>query len=127
MLTLRDPTSANRVSDPSVRRLVQRWFNDICDGEDYDVDMHGFVIVVELGDSLEAVETEIGCPLLHDLFGEPEPTFEALEEHDACYEMVFVPTDGDFGIDVFIPKADGIDRELLALCAAYAEPSPEEP
>ena len=45
-------------------------------------------------------------------------------EHDTCYEMVFVPGDGDFGIVIFIPKHPGIDAELLALCAEYAVPAP---
>ena len=52
------------------------------------------------------------------------PVFEVLEEHAGFYELVFVPGDGDFGIVIFIPKQQGIDPELLAMCAEYAVPVP---
>ena len=131
MLVLRDPDSVTRITDPDLRSLVEQRFDDICAGEDYEPDIHGQLIVVELGDSTEALEAESGCPILRSPFGlsrygDPgfKPCFECLEEHPCCYEMVFVPGDGDFGIVIFIPKTEGIDPELLALCAEYAEPAP---
>ena len=131
MLVLRDPTVASSIADNDIRELVEQRFEDICDGDDYDPDLPGFMIVVEPGDSSEALEEESGCPILRSYignarYGDPEfkPVFECLEEHDACYETVFVPGDGDFGIVIFIPKQEGIDPDLLAMCAEYAEPAP---
>jgi hypothetical protein len=131
MLVLRDPASANSIVDPALRGLVEQRFEDICDGEEYEADLHGYMIVIEPGDTAEALEAESSCPILHNLFGtahfgDPDfkPVFEVLEEHPFCYEMVFVPSDGDFGILIFFPKQAGIDPELLALCAEYAEPAP---
>ena len=131
MIVLSDPALANSIIDPCLRSLVEQRFENICDGEEYEADLHGYMIVVELGDSAEALEAESGCPILRSYignarFGDPDfkPVFEVLEEHAGCYEMVFVPGDGDFGVVVFIPKEDGIDPELLALCAEYAEPAP---
>ena len=131
MLVLCDPSEAITITDPDLRALIEQRFEDICDDEDFDPDLHGLFIVVEPGDSVEALEKESGCPILHNLcndirFGEPgfSPCFEVLEEHDTCYEMVFVPGGGDFGVVIFIPKADGIDSDLLAMCAEYAEPAP---
>ena len=131
MLVLRDPSVASSIADNDIRELVGQRFDDICAGDDYDADLHGFMIVVEAGDSVEALEEESSCPILRSYirnarFGDPEftPVFECLEEHPFCYEMVFVPGDGDFGIVIFIPKQDGIDPELLAMCAEYAEPAP---
>ena len=47
----------------------------------------------------------------------PDPEFipscEALEDHGGCYEMLFVPGDGEDAIEIFIPK-DGVDTKLLA-------------
>ena len=130
MLVLRDPSVASSIAD-DIRELVEQRFEEICDGEDFDPELHGFMIVVEPGDSSEALEGESGCPILRSYignarYGDPEfkPVFECLEEHDTCYEMVFVPGGGDFGIVVFIPKQQGIDPELLAMCVEYAEPAP---
>ena len=131
MLVLRDPSIASSIADNGIRELVEQRFKDICDGEKYEADLHGFMIVVEPGDSVDVLEAESGCPILRSPFGlsrygDPgfKPCFECLEEHPCCYEMVFVPGDGDFGIVIFIPKTEGIDPELLALCAEYAEPAP---
>ena len=131
MLVLRDPSLASSITDNDIRELVEQRFEDICGGEEYEPDVHGFMIVVETGDSAEALEEESSCPILRSYignarYGDPEfkPVFECLEEHTFCYEMVFVPGDGDFGIVIFIPKQDGIDPELLAMCAEYAEPAP---
>lgn len=132
MRVLRDPALAACILDPGLRQLVQQRFIDLCAGEDYESDVHGYLIVVEPGDRVAALEEESGCPILRNLvgtarFGEAEfsPCFEVLEEHPSCYEMVFVPSDGDFGIVIFIPKREGIDAELLAMCAQYAVPAPE--
>jgi hypothetical protein len=131
MLVLRDPASANSIVDPDLRGLVEQRFEEICDGEEYEEEVHGYMIVVEPGDTAEDLEKESSCPILRSYignarFGDPDfkPVFEVLEEHAGCYEMVFVPGGGDFGIVIFIPKQAGVDPELLALCAEYAEPAP---
>ena len=88
------------------------------------------MIVVEPGDTVAALEEECGCPILRNLFdevrfGEPgyAPSFEHLEDHGQCYEMVFILSDDGSGVSVFVPKVKGIDAELLKLCAAYAAPA----
>ena len=131
MLSLRDPVMTSNIADPEIRDLVEQRLEDICAGDDYEEDIHGYMIVVEAGDRVEVLEEESGCPILHSLSGNArygdadlKPCFECLEEHPACYEMVFVPSGGDFGIVIFIPKQEGINSDLLAMCAEYAEPAP---
>ena len=131
MLVLRDPSLASSITDDDIRELVEQRFDDICDGEEYEADLHGFMIVVEPDDPVDVLEAESGCPILRSYigtarYGDPDfrPVFECLDEHDTCYEMVFVPGGGDFGVVIFIPKQDGIDPELLAMCAEYATPAP---
>lgn len=131
MLILRDPALASTIADPDIRSLVEQRFVEICAGEAYDYDLHGYMIVVEPGDSVDALEEESSCPILRDLFDDTRfgdsdfsPSFEALEEHADCYEMVFILNDDGFGIEIFIPKAGGIDAHLLAMCALYATPAP---
>ena len=131
MLVLRDPSVASSITADDIRELVEQRFEDICDGEEYEPELHGFMIVVEPGDGVDVLEAESSCPILRSYignarYGDPEfkPVFECLEEHETCYEMVFVPGDGDFGIIIFIPKHQDIDAELLAFCAEYATPAP---
>ena len=120
MLVVRDPEVARRIVAPEIRQLVEQRFLDICAEEPYEPDVHGYMIVVEAGDSVRDLEEESGCAIL----GDPSPSFEVLEELDTCYEMVFVPGDGDFGVVIIIPKLAGIDPDLLAVCAEYAVPAP---
>ena len=127
MLILNDPSLINRITDLSIQALVSQRFSQILSGEPYDYDLHGYMIVVESGDSIESLESETCCSILHNTFdgthfGDPNftPCFEALEEHASCYEMVFILSDSGFGIALFIPKHSGINSDLLALCTEYA-------
>lgn len=133
MLRLFEPKAVSRIADPDIRRLVAKRFVEISAGEAYDVDLHGYMIVVEVGDTVAALEEECGSPILHNLFdetrfGEPgfAPSFEHLEDHHGvCWEMVFIMSDDGSGVSIFIPKEKGIDVELLSLCNAYAAPAIE--
>ena len=129
MLVIRDPDQSSTITDPDIRELIDQRYIDMSDGEEVDVDLQ--VIVVEVGDSVASLEQESGCPILHNLcdpvrYGEPGflPSFEVLEEHPGFYEMVFVPGDGDGGIVIIIPKHEGIDADLLAMCEEHAVPAP---
>lgn len=131
MFVLRHPDSVSRIPDPVIRDLVRLRFEQICAGEPHDIDRHGYMAVVEPGDTAEALERVIGWPILRDpfddvRFGDPDfaPSFEALEEHASCYEIVFILTD-ESGVAIFVPKIAGVDAELLATCARYAQPAPE--
>ena len=140
MLTLRNITLASTIADPDLRSIIEQRFADMSGGDEYDADLETelepdhdlLVIVVEPGDSVQALESESGCPILHNLvgdvrFGEPgfTPSFEVLEEHAGFYELVYVPGDGDGGINIFIPKVEGMDPGLLAMCDMYSVPAPE--
>jgi len=132
MLVLRSPDEASRIANPDIRNLVKLRFAQVAAGQAYDPERHGYMIVVEAGDTAEAVERESGCPLLTDSFGEtrfgnPEftPAAEVIEDHGAVYEVVFIFTDDGYGIEIFVPKAAGVDPELLAMCAEFAIPASE--
>ena len=130
MLILNDLALINRIADPSIRALVSYRFDQILSGESYDYDQHGYMIIVEPGDSIESLESETCCSIIHNAFDDTHygqvdftPCFEALEEHSHCFEMLFILNDEGFAIDIFIPKHSGIDPQLLALCTEYAVPA----
>ena len=123
MIILHGPSLIHSIADLSIRALASHRFSQILSGEPYDYDQHGYMIVIEPGDSVESLESETCCSILHNgfdgtNFGDPDftPCFEALEEHSHCFEMLFILNDEGFAIDIFIPKHPGIDPQLLALC-----------
>lgn len=133
MRVLRDPDLANTIEDEALRALVAQRFVEIAQDEPYDPDIYGYFIVMEPGDSVAALEKEAGWPILGSVFSDARfgdadfsPCFEFLEEHErpACYEAVFILNDGGFGIDLFIPKVPGMDRQLLDFCQTYSVPVP---
>ncbi len=114
-----------------LRSRIEERMACMAQGEPFDPDLHGQIVVVEEGDSLDAISSAVGFDILANAvtgvrFGEPghEPSFELCAESSSCYELVFIFGDGDDGIVIFIPKGVGIDPELLAYCQTYATASP---
>lgn len=134
MLILRDPAATSQVTDPSIHELVSLRFRQILAGEPYDYDRHGYMVIVEPGDSVEQLEQAVGLPILHDLFddlpyGDPDftPCFDILEEHiyeqHRIYEMVFISNDDGFATTLLVPATEGIPGDLLAMCRSFATPA----
>ncbi len=120
MLILKSPSSIDSITDPDIFKLVKLRHSQLGD------EMFDSVIIVEAGDSLSDIEEEIGFSILTNLFDDvsfPDPDFvpcfEALEDHGTFYEMVFILSDGDDAIEIFIPK-DGVDPLLLSMCSQFA-------
>ena len=130
MFTIRDPTDADRIGDPVLRSLVRQRLAEVLDGEPYDPGVHGEMIVADPGDTAAALEEASGCPIFANPFddsryGNPDfvPVCETIQEHPSCYEVVFIFTDDGAGVTLFVPRQPGIDADLLALCAQFAEPT----
>ena len=97
MIVLRDPAATSQITDPYIHDLVSLRWSQILAGEPYEYDRHGYMVVVEPGDTVEQLEQEIGLPILHGLFDDAPfgdddftPCFDILEEHS--YESNTVST-----------------------------------
>ena len=131
MRILRDDAAIAALSDDALRRLIEKRVAEINACCPWDADELGYFIVVEPGDSADALETEIGFPVLRDLFNDVpfghedfSPGFEWAEVHaEGFYELVYIVNDGGYGYDIFIADQPGADPGLLAMCQAYATPS----
>lgn len=131
MLTLRDPADLVRVASPAVRHYLAARFEEVAQCEDYDPDVMGQFSVVEPGDTIPEIERLAGCWLTRSPFGGPgfgepgyTPSFECLEQRDGFYEAVWTMDDGDSGVVVIVPDAEGIDPQLMQYCRTYATPAP---
>ena len=138
MIVLRNPLTVGEVTDPYIRELASLRFAQVMAGEPYDYDRHGYMVVVEAGDTVLQLEQEISLPILHGLFddlpfGDPDftPCFEILEEHQyehhTIYEMVFISNDDGAATALFVPDQEGIDADLLAMCRSFATPAVNMP
>ncbi len=130
MLVLRDPRDAADIEDEQLRRLVDLRFAQVCAGEPYDAERHGYAVVVEPGDEIEAIEEAVGFPVLSNAFGDARygdlaftPAAEVIEDHGFCYELVYVLSDDGAGVELFVAKQDEVAPELVAMCAEFAVPA----
>lgn len=127
MLILRDPAETCSVGDVQLRRILDDRFASLSDDEPYDPDAHGQLVVCEDDDRLEQLQGLLGfSPLENRFTGAPfgqanfSPSFELIEDHQCCFEMVFVLSDDGFGVLVFVPKGANLDPRLIAICERYA-------
>ena len=132
MHVVEDLQSTHPISNPAIRELVQQRINDL-GGESFDSNELGYFLVVESSDTLEALSAQLGFYILHNRFTGIRfnatgftPSFEFIEEFPACYDMVFVLDDTGIGVEIFVPKEEGIDPDLIAMCRMYAYTAPPE-
>ncbi|RYH69870.1 MAG: hypothetical protein EON54_02030 [Alcaligenaceae bacterium] len=130
MIVLRDPRDASAIEHAEIRTLSQRRFEMLAP---YDPETMGYFIVAEPSDTVAAVNGQLGFDILSNRrdgirFDQPgfNTSFEMLEEHRSCYEIVIVMRDDGFGVEVFVPKLPGIDSDLLAMCSMHAVRSQED-
>lgn len=125
MQIIRDPAQTSTIADPYIRHLVELRIYEL-GKQPYDLSAMGYFLIVEPGDSLEAINAQIGISILcdrttglrYDQAGY-RPSFEFIEEFSGCYDAVLV-LGQEFAVEVFIPKTAGIEDELLKMCQQFA-------
>jgi hypothetical protein len=129
MQIIRDPASLSQVSDPAIRQLIQHRITTIASDEPYDATLHGYFLVLEDGDTMDAISRQLGFDILTNRWtghrwDHPDytPAFEFIEEHPSFYEALLIRDDSGYGIVLLIPMALGIP-ELIAMCSRFAVPS----
>ena len=120
MLKIHNRTQLHHIIDPDIHKLITLRLTQL------DKTLPTPMIIIEHGDSLSDIEKELGFPILTNLFDDisyPDPDYmpscEVLEDHGGCYEMLFLFSDGEEAVEIFIPKT-GIDPSLLSMCADFA-------
>ena len=82
------------------------------------------VVVVQPGDTTEAIHEALGFPITWDQA--EQPSFEWLEDHGAWFELAYVLTD-DFGLLVFVADDPKTNFNLRFMCLGCSDrSSPEE-
>ena len=132
MIVLLAIEDADRVQQPAVRELARSRLQFLAAEEMLGGDTPSSVVVMEEGDSAALLSQRLGFDVLAGRYSdwryhdrEYAPTFETIDEHLTCFETVFVLSDYGDGVIVLVPKQQGIDPDLLAMCAMYAVPAKE--
>ena len=127
MLVIRNPLDAASIADPELRNLIEKTMRDLSPDGPYDPDELGYFLIVQPGDSLDILSAQIGFSLMVNRWTGIEfghagftPSFELVQEHAGYYEILFIVSDDGYGVEVFIPKVEGVDPALLAMCKRYA-------
>lgn len=131
MLTVHDRSGIQAIPDEPIRSFLTERYSQLVgaigDGECDDVG--GIFIVIEPGDSLVDIEEAAGIPVFHGIFHDPEtdgddlsPCWDWIECHPHCYEALVSTTDGGDFVSIILPRQEGIDNELLSICASFASP-----
>jgi len=131
MLILRTLEELPSINDAELRHIIRARLELLHEEGDEGKPL-GFVQVLQDQDSLGQLQEHLGFSVLENRrdgsrFGQPEfhPSFELIEEHSTCYEIVIVLSDDGYGAFVFVPKQAQLDPDLLTMCRQYAvETSP---
>ncbi len=132
MIVVRNLQSTSQIGNLAIRDLVRQRIEDLGGGA-FNADALGYLLVIEAGDTIEVIHGQVGFNILHNRFtgvryDQPgfTPSFEFVEEFPSCYDLVFILDDSGFGVEVFVPKEQGIDTDLFAMCRMYAYLAPPD-
>ena len=96
---------------------------------DWDLADLAHFIIVEPGDSIDAIERELAInPLVNIVdnvrYPDPafEPSFEFCIARIGYFDLTFALCDSGLGLVLLVPDQDGIEPALLELCREYATP-----
>lgn len=113
MIKVTDHVSAMEIPDHAIRALVLERIAAIADDIPFDSTVHGFFVVIEEGDTMEAITAQIG-------FDPLSRTVELLEDCGTVWDCLWILDDSGLGVEILAPKAEGIPTGLLAMCQRYA-------
>lgn len=122
MLNITDAAALARALDSPLDHALQELLRQRCNqlledtGGEYDLGDLAQFLVIEPQDVLADVEAAAGYPVV------TSPAFEWVADHGGWYEAVTILSDDGFGIVLFVPDSDEMDRSLLALLRDLAQP-----
>lgn len=111
MQIVRDRAAVAAISHAPLRALVEERVRALDEFNDYELHELAMFIVVDAGDTLEALNTQLGFSIV-------DATPELIEQHAGYFEIVFIVSDDGYGVELFVPVGADVPPELLAMCTA---------
>jgi hypothetical protein len=127
MIVIKTLGEADQISNIAIRELVRQRADDL-GGDSFVASVLGYFLVIEPGDTLDAIATQIGFSIIANMHTAIRydqegftPSFEFVEELPTCFDLVFILDDSGYGIEVLVPKLEvGVPPDLLAMCQRFA-------
>ena len=115
--------------DPDLKTILLERLALLAEFSEWDLADLAHFIIVEPGDSIDAIARELGVnPLVNIVdnahYPQPsfEPSFEFCIARRGYFDLTFALCDSGLTIVLLVPDQDGIEPALLELCRAYATP-----
>ena len=123
MIVVRDYSNLEQISNIAIKDLIRKRIDSLNELDAADLCN---ILVVEGLDKLESLSAQLTFNILCNRFTgirfDQEgftPSFEFIEDFPSCFDMVFVLSDDGFGVEVLVPKEEGINSELIAMCQTF--------
>jgi hypothetical protein len=130
LIVVHDHSNIDQISNSAIKDLIRKRIDSLNELDAADLCN---ILVVEGSDTLESLSEQLTFNLVCNRFtgiryeqADFTPSFEFIEEFPSCYDIVFVLDDTGIGIELFVPKEEGIDSDLTAMCRMYAYKAPPE-
>ena len=111
MQVVRDRAAVAAITDAPLRAIIEERVQSLDEFNDHELDELVMFVVVQPGDTLEALDAQLGFSVLG-------ATPELIEEHAGYFEVVFIVSDDGYGVELFVPIDAEVPPELLAMCTA---------
>lgn len=132
MLTITNSADMARVlstmTDTTLKRILSDRVEQLAEYDDYDLGELAHFLIVQPGDTLEAIEAAIGFSPLTNLvdgvrYPSPDfvPSWETVTDHGGWFEAVFILSDDGFGWVLLVPDDPAVPLSLLQLCQVASE------
>ncbi len=114
MRIIRDLQSIQQISNPAIRDLLQKRVQSLT-AQGFAIEDVGHSAVVDATDTVATIEQYLGVPI---------GSYELMEAFPSCFDLVYVLDQAGNGVELFVPKEEGIDIDLLAWCRKHASMPP---
>ena len=123
MIVVHDHSNIDQIRNIAIKDLIQKRIDFLTELDAADLCN---ILVVEGSDTLESLSAQLTFNILCNRFTgirfDQEgftPSFEFIEEFPSCFDMVFVLSDDGFGVELFVPKEEGINSKLIEMCRTF--------
>ena len=133
MITIYDSADMARVLsgpiDPDLKAILLGRLELLADFSEWDLADLAHFLVCQPGDSIDAIENELGIsPFINLVDGAryPDaafvPSFEFCIARKGYFDLTFCRNDAGLANCLLVPDQDGLEPVLLELCREYATP-----
>lgn len=120
LIFVHDHSNIDQISNIAIKELIRKRIDSLNESDAADLCN---IVLVESSDKLEAISNQLKFNILCNRFTGNRfdqegftPSFEFIEEFPSRFDMVFVLSDDGFGVELFVPKEEGINSELIEMC-----------